>query len=202
MVTISTIIPTYNRTQLLMDRALPSVLAQGDVEVIVVGDGTEAATGRAIRRLGDARVRYWNRRRPKYPADTDARWRVAGLAAVNFGIGQVRGEWLSILADDDEYEANHHADLLRQSSGVDVVYGQSMRYLAGRKAWQTYGEGWPPRVMDICQGAYIVRASVAPTVRPADCDDMAWDGIWWSKLIGTATFRRVPKFVHRFHRSW
>jgi glycosyltransferase involved in cell wall biosynthesis len=205
---ISTIIPTYNRTRLLMDRALPSVLAQGpDVEAIVVGDGTEPATARAIRRLGDPRVRYWNRPRPAYPDDPADRWRIAGLEAITFGLERAIGEWVSILADDDEYLPRHHERLLEGvAPGIDIVYGQSIRWRTRKVPdrppiwfWQVYGERWPPDARDICQGAYIIRRAKVPRVHPSECGTEPWDEVWWTRLIGTATFRQVHADVHRYH---
>ena len=56
---ISIIIPTYNRAELLIDRALKSVLAQtyDNFEVIVAAHGCTDDTVPAVYALGDKRIR-------------------------------------------------------------------------------------------------------------------------------------------------
>ena len=50
---ISVVIPTYQRPNLLMNRSLPSALAQsyGNMEVVVVVDGPDPETVNALREL-------------------------------------------------------------------------------------------------------------------------------------------------------
>ena len=199
---VTTIIPTYNRPSLLIDRAIASIYAQtvADWSLVVVGDGTDARTVAAMTDLAakDARVRFWNIPRPRYPRNESARWRVAGLDAINFGLAQVTGGWVSILADDDEYLPHHHAALRRASQDVDVVYGQSI--YAARA--QIYGDHWPPEPLDIAQGSYIIRRSVVPAITRADCKVEAWDGRWWRQIIASgARFRRITSVVHNFYPS-
>ncbi len=79
-------ITTYKRAELLVDLALPSVLAQtyGRLEVLVVGDGTDAATDRAMAAVRDPRVRYVNL--PRYPTSASTahqRWATSGLRPAN-----------------------------------------------------------------------------------------------------------------------
>jgi len=192
---VTTIIPTYNRAELLMTRSLPSALAQGDVEVIVVGDGTDDETVAAMESLADPRVRFWNLPRPTYPDDPRQRWRIAGLEAINFGLDQATHEWVSILPDDDEYLPNHHADLLAGSRRVDVVYGVTLIMPRG----QITGDRWPPDPYNIVQGSYLIRRDKTPRIRPEHCTGGAWDGYWWRTIIADgARFARRTTLVHRF----
>lgn len=203
---VTTIIPTYNRAGLLMTRALPSVLAQADpdLEVLVVGDGTDEETVEAMAGVTDPRVRFWNRRRSVYPKDPRKRWRVAPLDAINFALRKARGEWISILADDDAYESDHHRRLLASSFGADVVYGQSnVVYGRAIQYERIYGARWPPHHLDICQGAYIMRRAVVPHVTRSQCATLGWDGVWWLAVIESgARFARVDAVVHRFYPEW
>lgn len=96
-VTLSVVIPTWNR-RALTQRAIDSVLAQqgsDELEVIVVDDGSSDGTEAALklRYGGDARVRV-----------------VAGAhrgasAARNVGFGLTRGEYVCFLDSDDFWTA-------------------------------------------------------------------------------------------------
>ncbi len=121
-------IPTYVRTDLLLDRALPSVLGQtySRLEVIVVGDGCTDEVGRRVEALGDARVRFVNLpHRFPYPDDRDRRWQVAGSPGMNAAALLANGMWIATLYDDDEF-APDHVECLIDSARRDeweMVYG-------------------------------------------------------------------------------
>ena len=91
MVSVSVIIPTFNRAHLI-GRAIRSVLKQENVplEVFVIDDGstddTEALLGRNF-----PSVNYW-RQANQGPA-----------AARNLGIEKSSGDWLAFLDSDDEW---------------------------------------------------------------------------------------------------
>lgn len=87
--TVSVIIPTYNRADLLSD-AIDSVLAQDYplVEVVVVDDGSTDGTEAVARRFGD-RIKYIKRKNGG-PA-----------AARNTGIAASSGEIIALLDSDD-----------------------------------------------------------------------------------------------------
>jgi glycosyltransferase involved in cell wall biosynthesis len=88
---ISVIIPTYNRSALLVN-AIESVLAQTyhDYELVVIDDGSTDNTADAVAAYGQA-VRYF------YNTNAGA------SAAQNRGIEVARGEWVAILASDDTW---------------------------------------------------------------------------------------------------
>lgn len=199
---ISTVIPTYNRTALLMERAIPSVLAQaGTWECIVVGDGTEQATADAMADLcgRDRRFRFWNLPHADYPEDPRSCWAVGGMDAFNFGLGKARGTWISYLADDDAYRPDHHATLLAASQGVDLVYGQSEGHLPLGIA--IYGLRWPPHPYDICQGSYILRRSLNHRADRACLQfPRSWDADWWERLFDAGvTARMADGIVHIYY---
>jgi glycosyltransferase involved in cell wall biosynthesis len=90
-ITISAIIPTYNRAH-LVGRAIDSVLAQTRPvdEIIVVDDGGSDNTAEIVSRYG-GRVRYVRREN-------------GGLAAArNTGVRESTCEWVAFLDDDDEW---------------------------------------------------------------------------------------------------
>lgn len=90
MTAVSVIIPTFNRA-LKTARAVASVLYQTfpDYEIIVVDDGSEDRTQKALRQFGP-RIRYiahgWNR---------------GVSAARNTGIRESRGHYIAFLDSDD-----------------------------------------------------------------------------------------------------
>jgi glycosyltransferase involved in cell wall biosynthesis len=88
---VSVVIPTFNRAGLVVN-AIESVFAQTfkDYEVVVVDDGSTDNTREALEPYG-RRIRYF------YQTNRGA------SAAQNKGIELATGEWISILADDDEW---------------------------------------------------------------------------------------------------
>lgn len=90
---ISVVIPTHNRARLLR-RAVRSVLGQthGDLEVLVVDDGSTDDTEAVVGTEADPRVRYLR---------TPGQLGVAG--ARNLGIEHTVGRFMGFLDDDDEW---------------------------------------------------------------------------------------------------
>jgi len=176
---VSVIIPTYNRAELLMTRALPSVLAQthADLDIHVVGDGTDQATVDALATVKDPRVRFTNLPHTDYPSDPLDHWRSMGIPPINHGLDTARGEWVQILADDDAYPPRRTALLLSlaRRRRADMAYGRS-RFLGRRIG--LFG-GPARRNGQYCtDGAFILRASLGYRYDPdawkrqiiADCD--------------------------------
>ena len=112
---VSVVIPTRNRWQLLSRHALPSALAQVDVEleVVVVDDASEDETSARLSQLEDPRVRV---------VAHEAR---RGLAAArNSGAAVARGTWLSFLDDDDLWAP----DKLRVQIDAATALGRDWAY--------------------------------------------------------------------------
>jgi glycosyltransferase involved in cell wall biosynthesis len=95
---VSVIIPTYNRATLLRE-AIKSILRQTyqDYEIVVVDDGSTDDTAAVMKQLirqqsvGAERIRYlFQENRGK-------------SAALNYGLRQVRGEWIAFLDSDDQW---------------------------------------------------------------------------------------------------
>lgn len=192
---VSIVIPTYNRAELLMERALPSVLAQthAELDVHVVGDGTDQATVDALRGVSDGRVRFTNLPHAQYPDDPHARWCAIGVPALNHGFVDARGEWLGVLADDDAYPETAIADLLVRSEDADLVYGRTEVVGHG-----FYGE-WPAHAAAFTDGAYIVRASLGLRY-----DERAWergvpaDHDFRARACASLRIAYTPSIVYRY----
>jgi glycosyltransferase involved in cell wall biosynthesis len=118
--TISVIIPTYNRANLI-EKAIKSVLKQTyqDFEIIIVDDGSTDNTEEIIRGFKDKRVKYIK----KYKKNR-------GISvARNIGIKIARGKYIAFLDSDDEWfpeKLNKQIKILQDGSPeLGVVYSIS-----------------------------------------------------------------------------
>jgi glycosyltransferase involved in cell wall biosynthesis len=114
-VTISVIIPTYNRAELLCD-AIDSVLSQTCPvsEIIVVDDGSTDDTVGRLKTYGTT-IKYLNQRN-QGPG-----------AARNHGIRESKGDFITILDSDDIWVPQKLEIQLRfaeQNPGVDFIFGK------------------------------------------------------------------------------
>jgi glycosyltransferase involved in cell wall biosynthesis len=103
-------IPTFNRVDLLLSRALPSVLRQSYpyFTVIVAAHGCTDGTVDAVRRLGNPAVRVIEvPRRQTYPSTAMNHWLAGPVAPANAALRECRGDWIARLDDDDEWEPHH-----------------------------------------------------------------------------------------------
>jgi len=144
---VSVRIATYNRSALLMERALPSVFDQTyrNLEVVVVGDGCTDDTADCIGRLNDSRVRFVNLpHQGVYPERPELRWMVAGAPAMNLAAQLGRGTWIAPLDDDDEFAPDHIEVLVNTalSGEFEMVYG-NLRAELGEDSYEIRSH--PPR---------------------------------------------------------
>jgi hypothetical protein len=126
---VSFCIATYASTRTLLERALPSVLAQTyeRIEVVIVGDAAAPEVGDAVRKIGDPRVRYANMSmRGPYPEDPAARWHVAGGPPLNEAMRLARGRWIAGMDDDDEATPDRVELLLgaARARRLELSYGR------------------------------------------------------------------------------
>lgn len=112
---ISAVIPTYNRSALVL-RAVESVLAQTRPpdETIVVDDGSTDDTEELVRGLGE-RVRYVRQDN------------AGGAAARNRGTEVARGDWIAFLDSDDVWTDRH---LERIEAAIVATDGAAALYFA------------------------------------------------------------------------
>ena len=125
---ISVRIATYNRSRLLTERVIPSVLRQTyqNFEIIIVGDHCTDDTEKLLERFNDERIKFFNLpERGKYPMNPYDRWLVAGTVPANKAIELSSGEWIAPLDDDDEFSENHLEILLNYAlkNNYEMVYG-------------------------------------------------------------------------------
>lgn len=91
--TISVVIPTYKRSQ-LVKRAVASAIKQTyqEIEIIVVIDGLDMTTNTELEKINDLRLRII-----QLPISQ------GGGGARNAGVAAAQGEWIAFLDDDDEW---------------------------------------------------------------------------------------------------
>jgi glycosyltransferase involved in cell wall biosynthesis len=123
MSTVSAVIPTYNRSALLVE-AVESALAQRRPpdEILVIDDGSQDDTAARMATYGD-RVRY-------------VRQANAGpSAARNHGFRLARGEFLALLDSDDLWTPDRlerQLEVLQRHPETDVVFGREVLFSAGQ----------------------------------------------------------------------
>jgi glycosyltransferase involved in cell wall biosynthesis len=128
-VSVSVVIPTRNR-QLLLRRALDSVLAQRqvDIEVLVVDEASEDGTADFVRAMADPRVALIRHDTPRGVA-----------AARNAGLARARAPWVAFLDDDDLWAPTKLALQLAAAPAVGaswvcvgaVVVNEGLRIVSG-----------------------------------------------------------------------
>ena len=160
---VSIVIPTWNRTDTLLERAIPSALAQThpNIEVIVVGDAAPPAVSEALAALGDERVSFHNLSlRGPYEEDPYRAWLAAGTPGINAGLHLARGQWIAVLGDDDAFVPDHVTRLLAlaRRQRREFVYGQIRQHLPGGEI-SVLGE-FPPQLGQIGLQASIYHAGL------------------------------------------
>lgn len=116
---VSVIIPTFNRKELLLKRALPSVLGQThkNLEIIVVSHGCTDGTDDAIKELSkfDPRIKLVeiDRKKIGYPSSSINHWLAGPVKPINAGLKASRGKWIARIDDDDIWLENHIKSSLR-----------------------------------------------------------------------------------------
>lgn len=125
-------IATYNRTQDLIEKSLKSVLSQTytNLEIIIVNDGPNNKTKKAVEDIGDKRIRFIELpSRGFYPDNAHDRWYVAGSPAMNYGSTMATGDWIAPLDDDDEFTPDHIEKLLKGAKNTksELFYGSLIK---------------------------------------------------------------------------
>ena len=132
---VTVTIPTRDRTALLVERALPSVLCQThrNLEVIVVGDMAGEQVGAAVAALGDERVRFVDLGHRLVHPDPERHWLAAATLPRNEGYRLARGLWTLDFDDDDALRPDAVARLLEHArrTRAEVVHGDFEQHAPG-----------------------------------------------------------------------
>ena len=147
---VSVIIPTYNRKELLLKRALPSVLSQThrNLEVIVISHGCTDGTDQAVNELSkfDSRIKLLKIKRKKlgFPSSSINFWLAGPVKPINAGLKASRGKWIARIDDDDVWLENHIKSSLRFALTNNLEFVSSAyRVKKETKSYVVLPEGSP-----------------------------------------------------------
>jgi glycosyltransferase involved in cell wall biosynthesis len=198
---ISVIISTYNRAELLLERALPSMLCQDYErwEILVIGDGMDERQARLLQKIPDRRVFFHNlKTRGRYP-DGFARWYVAGCKPANFGLRIARGRWVSHLDDDDAYTPSHISRLLglARERRVEWVHGNVLLRPLDGAGEVCIGSAFPT-LGRIAQASTLFHAALKTFRFNPQCWRYECPGDWdlWERFLEAGvTHAHLPEVV-------
>jgi glycosyltransferase involved in cell wall biosynthesis len=180
-------IPTYGSVDLLLERALPSVLngSYENIEVLVCSDGPQPHARAAVEAIDDPRLRYLELpERPAYPQGARAFWRTAGIEALNHSLDVARGDFIAPLDHDDAYTRHHIANLLEavERSGADFVFGRGM--MEHEDGYWTSVGGMPLQHGGVLHGAVMYSSRLAHYRYDRDCWLIDEPGDWnlWRRM--------------------
>lgn len=134
---ISVYVPTYNRCELLMERAVDSVLKQSysNFEFIIVGDHCTDNTEKFISAIKDHRIRFYNisSRGYRYPPTAENHWFAGPVIAANTALEMVEGKWIARIDDDDIWTHDHLEKLLETAieHNLEFISGSHLTYREG-----------------------------------------------------------------------
>ena len=200
---VSVVLPTYNRAHFLLE-AVQSVLVQtaGDLELIVVDDGSTDGTAHVLREINDPRLRYLHQENRGV------------AAAANAGIRLSRGAYIARIDSDDlwlpELIETEMAVLdARPEVGVVSAKGEAMDRDGNRLP---YSWGRAPRFPDealhsllhgdfVCNVTMIARRACIERAGLYDeslrvCED--WD--LWLRVARHYQFAFVDRVLARVRR--
>lgn len=136
---VSVLIPTHNRVDLLLSRALPSVLSQthSNLEIIVAAHGcTDGTFDAALDMVAGASewLDMWRvfkvPRTETYSPTAENHWLAGPVAPLNAALQVARGDWIARIDDDDVWTPDHIERLLR--------FAQRGRYEFVSSAYRTH----------------------------------------------------------------
>jgi glycosyltransferase involved in cell wall biosynthesis len=202
---VSVVIPTYNRGQIIVERAISSVLSQTyqNFEIVVVGDCATPETVEAVASIKDPRLFFENQpvRGPR-PDDPERAWMMSGSRPYNRGLQLARGSWIAPLADDDVFTPDHIEVLLSAAleNRIEFVYGQSwMEDYDG--TWFRIGE-WPPRQGGFSAGSVLYSAALRSMYLDEECwreeEPNDWN-LWRRMWDAGVRIGFVPQIVFRHY---
>lgn len=197
--TVSVIIPTYNRAQ-LVGHAVRSVLAQTyqDFELIVIDDASTDNTQELVASFKEPRIRYIRHSQN------------GGVSAArNTGIEASRGEYIAFLDSDDKWlpeKLEKQVQLFRESdSKVGVIYTWQCFINDNNERTRTLDPKYSGFILDDLLYAnvlgttstFMVRRECLHKVKGFDSDMPVYGEDWdlWIRLAQQYKFDFVPEVL-------
>jgi len=189
---ISVYTPTYNRAELLMARAIESVLKQTyeNFELIIVGDHCTDDTEKLVSHINDDRIRFYNipKRGYRYPPTAENHWFAGPVVAANTALSMVQGKWIARIDDDDTWSTQHLEKLLQ------IAQKNNYEFVSSEHIEERYGE------RQIFKGLRPMDPYYTKKDTPDDC---------YNPLIGATStwlYRSYLKFMkynpHCWRKKW
>lgn len=126
---IDIILPTYNRSEMLLKRSIPSVLNQTykNFKLIIIGDKCTDNTKKIIESFVDKRIYFENlkERKKRYPETPENHWFAGPVVAINRGLELISGDWIARIDDDDIWTNDHLEKLLKHALETKVEFVSS-----------------------------------------------------------------------------
>lgn len=110
--------PTYNRGEILVDRAIKSVISQNykNFTYLIVGDCCTDNTQNLVHQINDPRIIFVNltKRGYRYPPTVENHWFAGPVVAANTALSLVPGDcsWIARIDDDEIWHPDHLESVL------------------------------------------------------------------------------------------
>ena len=133
---VSIVIPTFNRCDILLERALQSVLSQTykNFEIIIVDDGSTDNTVETIKNLNNPKIKLFinSRKKYRYPNKSLYHWFVGGVSAINVGLNNCSGQYVARIDDDDVWTEDHIEKLVHflEENNHEFVYSHILAQMS------------------------------------------------------------------------
>ena len=183
---VSVRIPTLNRSDLLLERAVPSALGQTyrNIEVIIVGDHCTDNTEEELCKVKSNRNILWHNlpERNKYETellkDPEIRWFMGPVRATNKATELCSGEWVAHIDDDDFWTPNHVMELLElaQKGDYEMVYGNYIEVRYGKE-----------KIVENGTSTWLIKKYIADIFK---LDPNCWKKKW-DKVSDIDVFKRM-----------
>ena len=156
---ISVILPTFNRSDMLKLRSIPSVLNQtyNNFELLIISDGSTDDTKKVVSEFKDERIKFFEIKRDKirYPQTAKNHWYCGPVMAINHGLNQMKGDWICRI-DDDDIWTNDHIEILLQFAKKNNLEFVSSSRIEDRYGYEEilHHREWNPRIGGVASWLY------------------------------------------------
>lgn len=146
---VSVVVPTYNLSTVLIERAIPSIINQTypNWELVIYGDACTDDTAERMAAIRDDRIKFHNlKNRYKLAASDRYNYLFAsGWKPYMCAVTEASGWWIALFNDDDEFTPDHIEALLRhaQETNAELVYGKQINALADGTRHEIGRAGFP-----------------------------------------------------------